>query len=150
MLGLDTLVSHSYGAGDVEDCHRSLVNGIYLSLALAPVLMGIVWMWGPILRSLSIDPAVLRQAIPYLSALNWSTLPLLMFFVFRRYLQGMNLAKPVMFALVSANLVNLLGNWSFVYGHLGFRAMGTVGSGWSTCVARTYMALVLVAYCVCC
>src|SRR5580658_7983357 len=22
MLGLDTLVSHSYGAGDVEDCHR--------------------------------------------------------------------------------------------------------------------------------
>src|ERR1700683_3764913 len=77
MLGLDTLVSHSYGAGDVEDCHRSLVNGIYLSLALARVLMGIVWMWGPILRSLSIDPAVLRQAIPYLSALNWSTLPLL-------------------------------------------------------------------------
>jgi MATE family multidrug resistance protein len=91
---------------------------------------------------------VLRQAIPYLRALNWSTLPLLMFFVFRRYLQGMNLAKPVMFALVSANLVNLLGNWSFVYGHLGFRAMGTVGSGWSTCIARTYMALVLMAYCV--
>jgi MATE family multidrug resistance protein len=148
MLGLDTLVSHSYGAGDVEDCHRSLVNGIYLSLALAPVLMGIVWMWGPILRSLSIDPAVLRQAIPYLRALNWSTLPLLMFFVFRRYLQGMNLAKPVMFALVSANLVNLLGNWSLVYGHLGFRAIGTPGSGWSTCIARTYMALVLMMYCV--
>ena len=32
MLGLDTLVSHSYGAGDVEDCHRSLVNGVYLSV----------------------------------------------------------------------------------------------------------------------
>jgi MATE family multidrug resistance protein len=148
MLGLDTLVSHSYGAGDVEDCHRSLVNGIYLSLALAPVLMGIVWMWEPVLRSLSIDSAVLRQAIPYLRALNWSTLPLLMYFVFRRYLQGMNLAKPVMFSLVSANLVNLLGNWSFVYGHLGIRAMGTVGSGWSTCIARTYMALVLMAYCI--
>ena len=36
MLGLDTLVSHSYGAGDVEDCHRSLVNGVYLSLAISP------------------------------------------------------------------------------------------------------------------
>src|ERR1700684_2107619 len=42
MLGLDTLVSHSYGAGDVEDCHRSLVNGVYLSLAISPILMGAV------------------------------------------------------------------------------------------------------------
>jgi MATE family multidrug resistance protein len=89
---------------------------------------------------------VLNQAIPYLRTLNWGTLPLLLYFVFRRYLQGMNLAKPVMFALVSANLVNLAGNWALVYGHLGFRPMGTVGSGWSTCFARTYMMAVLLAY----
>src|SRR5580692_4307442 len=45
MLGLDTLVSHSYGAGDIEDAHRSLVNGVYLSLAISPVLMGVVWLF---------------------------------------------------------------------------------------------------------
>lgn len=146
MLGLDTLVSHSYGAGDVEDCHRSLVNGVYLSLALGPVLMGVVRLLEPILRSANIEPAVLGQAIPYLRALNWGTLPLLLYFVFRRYLQGMNLAKPVMFALISANFVNLIGNWSLVYGHLGMPAMGTVGSGWSTCVARLYMMSVLLLY----
>ena len=133
MLGLDTLVSHSYGAGDVEDCHHSLVNGVYLSFAITPFLMGIVWLFEPVLRSLDIQASVLNQAIPYLRALNWGTLPLLLYFVFRRYLQGMNLAKPVMFALISANFVNLVGNWAFVYGHLGLRAMGTVGSGWSTC-----------------
>jgi MATE family multidrug resistance protein len=37
MLGLDTLVSRSYGARDLEDAHRSLVNGIYLSLGIAPI-----------------------------------------------------------------------------------------------------------------
>src|ERR1700688_5032765 len=81
MLGLDTLVSHAYGAGDLEDTHRSLVNGVYLSFGLAPALMGLVWLWEPILRSLSIPQAVLGQAIPYLRALNWSTLPLLLYFV---------------------------------------------------------------------
>lgn len=146
MLGLDTLVSHSYGAGDVEDCHRSLVNGVYLSLGIAPVLMGIVRLFEPLFRSLDIQPAVLNQAIPYLRALNWGTLPLLLYFVFRRYLQGMNLVKPVVFALVSANFVNLVGNWSLIYGHLGMRAMGTVGSGWSTCIARTYMMSLLLGY----
>jgi len=146
MLGLDTLVSHSYGAGDVEDCHRSLVNGVYLSIAITPVLMGIVRVVEPVLHAVKIDPSVLDQTIPYLRALNWGTLPLLLYFVFRRYLQGMSLAKPVMFALVSANLVNLAGNWILIYGHWGFPAMGTVGSGWSTCVARIYMMGVLLVY----
>jgi len=148
MLGLDALVSHSYGAGDLEDAHRSLVNGIYLSLGIVPVLMGLVALWEPILRRLDIQPAVMDQAIPYLRALNWSTLPLLLYFVFRRYLQGINLVKPVMFSLLSANLLNIAGNWAFIYGHLGFRAMGTAGSGWATCVGRTYMAGVLMVYCV--
>lgn len=146
MLGLDTLVSHSYGAGDVEDCHRSLVNGVYLSIAITPVLMGIVRVIEPVLHAVKIDPWVLDQTIPYLRALNWGTLPLLLYFVFRRYLQGMSLAKPVMFALVSANLVNLAGNWILIWGHWGFPAMGTVGSGWSTCVARIYMMGVLLVY----
>ena len=146
MLGLDTLVSHSYGSGDIEDCHRSMVNGLYLCLAISPVLMGIIYLFERVLRHLNIPEPVLAQAIPYLRTLNWGTFPLLAFFVFRRYLQGMNLAKPVMFALISANLVNLLGNWALIYGHLGFPAMGTVGSGWSTCFARTYMMLVLLAY----
>jgi multidrug resistance protein, MATE family len=148
MLGLDTLVSHSYGAGDLDDCHRSLVNGAYLSLGIAPVLMGLVLLFEPILHSLDIQASILNQAIPYIRALNWSTLPLLLFFVFRRYLQGMNQAKPVMFALITANLVNLAGNWALIYGHLGLRAMGTVGSGWSTCIARIYMMSVLLVYCV--
>jgi multidrug resistance protein, MATE family len=148
MLGLDTLVSHSYGAGDLEDAHRSLVNGNYLSLGMAPILMGLIWLWEPVLGALHIQGAVLSQAIPYLRAINWSTLPLLFFFVFRRYLQGINLAKPVMFAIISANLINVAGNWALIYGHLGLPAMGTVGSGWATCIGRIYMAMVLAIYCV--
>jgi MATE family multidrug resistance protein len=148
MLGLDTLVSHSYGAGDLEDAHRSLVNGNYLSVAMAPVLMALIRLWEPVLHALRIQQSVLDQAIPYLRAVNWSTLPLLFFFVFRRYLQGINLVKPVMFSILSANLVNWAGDWAFIYGHLGFHAMGTVGSGWATCVSRVYMAAVLAVYCV--
>ena len=109
--------------------------------------MGVVWLWEPMLRSLNIQQSVLVQTIPYLRALNWSTLPLLLYFVFRRYLQGIDLAKPVMFSLISANLLNVAGNWAFIYGHLGIRAMGTVGSGWATCMGRIYMAAVLMIYC---
>jgi MATE family, multidrug efflux pump len=83
------------------------------------------------------------QTVPFLKALVWSTLPLALYFALRRYLQAMHIVKPVVFALVSANLVNLLGNWALVYGHLGLRGYGVPGSGWSTCISRTYMVLVL-------
>lgn len=146
MLGLDTLVSRSFGAGEVEDCHHSLLNGVYLSLGIAPILMGIVWLWPVLLQGFGIEPAVLRLASLYLQALNWSTFPLLLYFVFRRYLQAMNQAAPVMFALISANLVNLAFDWILIYGHFGARAMGAVGSGWATCISRIYMAGVLMLY----
>jgi multidrug resistance protein, MATE family len=68
---------------------------------------------------------------------------LLGYFALRRYLQAVNVAVPIMFALISANIVNAVGNWALIYGHLGFRAEGITGSGWSTCFARIYMVLVL-------
>jgi MATE family multidrug resistance protein len=49
-----------------------------------------------------------------------------------------------MFALITANLVNWGGNWALIYGHLGLPAMGLSGSALSTCLARVYMAAVLI------
>jgi MATE family multidrug resistance protein len=146
LLGLDTLVSQSFGSGDIDDCHHSLVNSIYLTTPMSLALMGIVWSFTPLLQSFGIDPAVLRETLPYLDVIVWSTFPLLLYFAFRRYLQGMNLVTPVMVALITANLMNLAGNWILVFGHLGVPAMGTRGSAWATCISRIYMAAVLVAY----
>ena len=80
---------------------------------------------------------------PFLRALNWGSLPLLIYFALRRYLQAVNVVHPITFALVSANLINLVGDWALIYGHLGMPAMGIVGSGWSTCFSRIYLVAVL-------
>lgn len=146
MLGLDTLVSQAFGAGRMMDCHRSLINAVSFCLPLAPVSMLLVWCWVPLLARFGINPAVYRQTVPYLIAIMWSTLPLLLYFALRRYLQAMNRVAPIMFALISANLVNVAGNWILVYGHFGAPAMGAEGSGWSTCISRIYMVLVLAIY----
>jgi MATE family multidrug resistance protein len=146
LLGLDTLVSQAFGAGQREDCHRSLVNSIYLSVALTPFLAAPIWLLPTLLQSMKVDSGVLALTIPYAKALAVGLLPLLLYFAVRRCLQAMNMVKPVAFALVTANLVNAFGNWLLVYGKWGAPKMGAVGSGWSTAIARTYMAAVLVAY----
>jgi MATE family multidrug resistance protein len=146
LMGLDTLVSQAFGAGQREDCHRSLVNGVYMSVALAPILAAPVWFLRSLLTSMDIDPGVVNLTIPYTAALTVGLLPLLLYFAVRRCLQAMDMVRPVAFALVTANIVNAVGNYALVYGRFGFTGMGAVGSGWSTAIARLYMAAVLVGY----
>jgi len=146
LMGLDTLVAQAFGAGQREDCHRSLINSIYLSVALTPLLAAPVWLLPSFFRSLQVDPQVLALSIPYTKALVVGLLPLLLYFAVRRCLQAMNMVKPVAFALITANIVNALGNWLLVYGKWGAPNLGAVGSGWSTAIARLYMAAVLVGY----
>jgi MATE family multidrug resistance protein len=143
LLGLDSLVSRSFGAGRVDDCHHSLVNGVYLILCVVPLLMGAMYVLLPLLRRLGIANSLLELTVPYLHTLLWSAPPLMFYFAFRRYLQGMSLVKPVVLALVAANAANILGNWILIYGKLGAPALGVVGSAWSTCAARTLMAGIL-------
>src|SRR5258707_6717890 len=144
MLGMDTLVAQAYGAGKLEECHRTLWNALYLALILSPLVMGVMLACVPLFPRLGLAPALVAQAVPYLKALIWSALPLTLFFALRRYLQSMHIVMPVVFALVSANLINVVGNWALVYGHLGLPGMGVPGSGWATCVSRIYMMIVLV------
>jgi multidrug resistance protein, MATE family len=146
LMGLDTLVSQAFGAGKREDCYRSLINGVYMSVALTPILALPIWLLRPLLSGMHIDPAVLELTIPYTVALTVGLLPLLMYFAVRRCLQAMDMVRPVAFALVTANIVNAVGNYALIYGKLGFPAMGAVGSGWSTAIARLYMAAVLVGH----
>jgi multidrug resistance protein, MATE family len=144
LLGLDTFVSQAYGRKDLNDARLSLVNGLFLALALTPILMLIARCWPPLMQHFGISAELVEPMRPFLRALNWGTLPLLAYFALRRYLQAVNVVLPIMFALISANIVNLVGDWALIYGHLGLPAMGITGSGWATCVARIYMAGVLV------
>jgi MATE family, multidrug efflux pump len=146
LIGLDTLVSQAFGAGQREDCHRSLLHGIYLSFVLAPLLMAPVWFFEPMLRAMRIAPDVIVLAVPYSKALAWGTLPLLLYFAVRRCMQAMNIVRPIAFALVTANIINAGGNLLLIYGKWGIPAMGAVGSGWSTAWARIYLSVILVSY----
>jgi multidrug resistance protein, MATE family len=143
LLGLDTLVSQAYGREDLNDARRSLANGLFLALLLAPMFMLAISAWPAMMLRFGIGAELVGPMRPFLYALNWGTLPLLAYFALRRYLQAVNVATPIMIAVISANIVNAAGDWALIYGHLGFPRMGITGSGWSTCAARVYMAVFL-------
>jgi multidrug resistance protein, MATE family len=146
LIGLDTIVSQAFGAGHREDCHCSLINGIYLSFAIAPFLAIPIWIIPTYFERFGVTHPVAVLAAPYMRTLSAGLIPLLLYFAVRRTLQGMNMVRPIAIALVTANLVNLAGNYLLIFGKFGLPALGVTGSGVATAISRTYLAVVLVVY----
>lgn len=145
LLGLDTLISHAHGAGMPADCRAWLRHGVYLGLAVCPPLMALAWLVGGRLEAIGIDPAIRPGARAYLDVVTWSLPPLLVYFCLRRYLQARDRVGAVVFALVTANGVNVLANYALIFGHLGAPRLGVAGAAWATVISRSWMMLVLLA-----
>ncbi len=146
LLGLDTLISQAFGAGDLEDAGHSLRQGFWLSLFCAPVLLGAMWLMVPLMGLWGLDPAVYELAKPFTYVLALSVFPISLYTVQRRYLQSLHMVRPVTLALLSANLVNLFLNWMLIYGNWGAPRLGVTGSAWATVGARIYLGLFLVLF----
>lgn len=151
LLGLDTLISQAFGAREIREANRWLAHGLVLATLVAAGLMALFLAGPPLLRHIPMDAEVRRQAIPAMRGLSWGALPLLLYFTLRRYLQAAHHARPIAFALVSANLVNAAGDWLLIFPHsfhMGARLVvlpgwGVEGSSWATSFARLYLMLCL-------
>lgn len=147
LLGMDTLISQAAGRGDDADCDHSLRQGLWLGALSAPVLLIAMWIAVPTLKLWGVQAGVVQLAVPFTNVLALSVLPLAAYSAFRRYLQSLGIVGPIMFTLLTANLVNWAGNWLLIYGNWGAPALGVTGSAWATGIARVYMmaALVIIA-----
>ncbi len=143
LFALDTFIAQSYGAGRIEECHRWLSAGLQLAAVLSVAFVVLAFAGLRLLPDAGLNPTVAALLGPYLRCVLWSAPPLLAYTVFRRYLQAMNLVRPVMVALITANVVNAFANWLLIAGHWGFPALGVVGSAYATLSARIYLALFL-------
>src|SRR5678816_1449334 len=64
---------------------------------------------------------------------------MLVFMSLRTSLQAMKHTRPSVITILAGNVLNLLLNWVFVFGHFGFPAMGAVGSALSSACGRVFM-----------
>lgn len=140
LLGLDTLVSQAYGARDLALGRRWLATGVRLALAATLPLVAVLLAVYAAIPRFGFNTETMGLLEGYYLVVVGSTPFLLLYAAFRRYLQSTHHVAPVMFALVSANVVNALANWVFIYGRLGLPALGVTGAAWATFASRLYMS----------
>jgi MATE family multidrug resistance protein len=107
VLGLEPLVAQAIGAGDAARARRWLWQGAWLSLAIGVAVAAPLALVPLALGPAGIEPEVARAASAYL----WLRLPglpgFLFYFAARAYVQGLGRTRPVVVAVVVANVANL-------------------------------------------
>lgn len=142
-VAVTPLTAIAYGAGRDEECGIVLRQGILLNLFFGIVLCGITIILSESIQFLNQPEEIVGSASVYLKVLGFSMLPLMLFQSYRQFAEGVSFLKPAMIITLLANLVNILANWIFIYGHLGVTPLGLTGAGIATISSRTFMAIAL-------
>ncbi len=143
LVGFDALVSQAVGANDQRDVRRALQRGLLLATLLCVPLGLILWPTAPVLYAMQQQPDIVPMAtrVVHISMLG---LPGMMaFVVLRQTLQAMERLRPILVAVLLANVINAACNWLLIDGHLGAPALGVNGSALASVIGRTALPLLV-------
>lgn len=134
-------IGDAFGEGDTGKVAERFKSGMAYALSIGVLLTLFLLGLAQLMHLMGQEPQVVELARPYLYVLIASTLPMLFFLGSKQFAEGIGDTKTGMAIVLIGNLVNVAGNYLFIYGHLGMPKMGLVGAGIGTLAARIFMAL---------
>lgn len=140
------LVAAAHGSGDDKGVVHTVRHGLIINLINSVLLIGVVYFGKNLLFLINQPEEVVNQALPFLSIITYSLIPVMIFQTYKQFAEGLSRTRVAMMVMIGANVINIFLNYSLVYGHFGFSPMGLVGSGWATLYSRIFMALAIVLY----
>ncbi|MDH5475625.1 MAG: MATE family efflux transporter [Cyclobacteriaceae bacterium] len=140
------LVAEADGEGNKEKIIQVLKHGLVINGVTGVILFVLVLLGGQGLYFMNQPIKVVEFAIPYLAIITFSIVPFMFFQTFRQFAEGLSNTKQAMYITVSSNIINVVLNYIFIYGKLGFPAMGLLGAGYATLVSRIVMAIAMGLY----
>ncbi|WP_257669307.1 MATE family efflux transporter [Parapedobacter tibetensis] len=145
--GLTPLIAQENGRKNYDECGVLLSNSLLINILSGILLFCLVYFGSMVvIDHLGQDPAVVREAKPYLFILSLSILPLMVFNAFKQFAEGLGFTKQAMNITIWGNVLNVLLAIVFVKGMFGITPMGVSGVGYSTLIDRCLMAVVMGFY----
>jgi multidrug resistance protein, MATE family len=142
-ISVSQMVSLANGRRDHQLVSHYLFNGFLLCTAFALVISGGLVFGRNILTHLHQDPQVVVLALPFMTLVGLSVIPMLLFMTLKQFTDGLEYTKTAMMLSVASMPINVFLNWLLIYGNWGFPRMELAGAGYATLITRTLIFVVL-------
>ena len=137
--GLTPLVGQLFGRSDRFHVGQMLRNSLLVNLLVGVLLAIIMGIFYSNLDRMGQPEELLPLIRPYF-LLQLASLPFVMMFnAFKQFADGITDSRTPMYVMISANVLNIAGNYFLIFGCSGLPALGVVGAGISTLVSRVMM-----------
>jgi MATE family multidrug resistance protein len=143
LVPVGVFAARDHGAGDLAGCAAWFRLGRVQALVLSCGAFAILAALATQLQRFGQPPEVVAITPPFFLLISASLIPTLFFQVQRQFAESLGHPWVPMLIMLADVLLNALLNWIFIWGHLGLPALGLVGSGLATLVARSVAAAVL-------
>jgi MATE family multidrug resistance protein len=143
-IGITPLVGQSFKSNDPKNLGSLLKNGVFINFIASVIICGIMASAVIFMKHMGQSEEVVEKAIPLYLIHVSSLIPLMLFFSFKQFFEGIGNTKIAMMITIFINLVNILLNYILIYGKFGFPALGLNGSGVASLISRLIMPLIFV------
>lgn len=147
LMAISPISARHIGRGSGELIGRYTRQGFWLSIGLSVVtVIAIFYGSAPALTAIGIDESFRALTVDYLRAIVWGAPAIFAFLVLRFTTEGVSWTRPVMYVSLSALVVNVLGNYMFIYGRFGAPEMGAEGCGVASAITMWFSFFALLIY----
>jgi multidrug resistance protein, MATE family len=144
--GLQALIARRAGQNLPKEIGRLFFNGVWVALGIAALGIGATYLFAPIiLRTFIHDTLIADQVIEFLLIRIWG-LPFLYLYVMRNaLLVGTNQTRFLVWGTLAEAVVNIVLDYTMIFGHFGFAALGFNGAAYASIIAEASGLFVIYA-----
>lgn len=142
--GLTPLAGALFGRDDKKGTgallRSALVANVGFGVAVMAVMLAIFFNLHHLGQPEDLLPLIRPYFLIYLAGL----LPIAVFNAFAQWAYAINSTRMPMWIILMSNVLNIIGNYAFIYGNFGMPEMGLNGAGVSTLAARVFCAVAII------
>ncbi len=145
--GLTPIIGKQFGRKKYKEAGTTLKNALIANGIIAILLITIMGLLYVNIGNLGQPEELLHLMKPYF-IIMLMTLPFITLFnAFKQFFDGITQTKISMWILLCGNVINIIGNYLFIFGKCGMPELGLLGAGISTLIARmTMLALIITVF----
>lgn len=143
-FALTPLVGKSWGEKDHKTIGSWIKNGLMANAFMGVILVLVLLIMYFMIPFMGQPESVLQPSKDYLMILTISVFPMMVFYGYKQFAEGVGDTKTAMKIMLWANIINTIGNYIFMYGKLGAPEMGLQGAGVGTLISRIFMAVAFI------
>jgi len=140
-FGITPIVGHLVSENNKTKLSGILSNAIIVNTIFTIVIAILLYIVSYFFDYMGQAKVIESLSRPYYFTLVLSLLPLIVFFTFKQFAEGIGDTKNAMYITISANIINIILNYLLIFGKFGMPEMGLLGAGIATLISRIYMAI---------